>query len=471
MKTVRILFLYFVIVITSLALTGVASAHVPVRISIKFILDVNGNRPATGNLNTDEEILAEYKSAIDTLGGLNSELTVEKIEFVDLAGLSQWYSASAATTGPRDAIRTAAIADPATYHWRTDAINIYITGGQSSAISDFPPTNNVILMNQWCGNTPSCMLHEMGHSMNLMHTHEPCCGGDGCTDTIADNSVWTKDQLASNNYGCLYANCNATQKAAVDMVFNNVMSYHVSEPQLLLSPCQMDRISTQTYSDRGWLLSKTPIYVDKSKSVPVPTGSFGSPYTSLQSALTAGGLANKVLVIEQGAYSTSQQVINYNNLEIVTRSRPSTISYPGIQLYNLPVDLENSNNSGVANAIRSVQDEDRLLRNVEKEAVIALKNAIRVEDKASIRSAADARKKIHRDNAVNGLLDAEKYAEKDDKIAIQLELAQRYRDSGDCDKAVLFFRKVSESTDQPHLSQESLRNIEKCKGTKVIKAP
>ncbi|MBI5483972.1 MAG: hypothetical protein HY888_05875, partial [Deltaproteobacteria bacterium] len=125
MNPLRKFYLPILLFIISLSLTTPAFAQVPLRISIKFILDASGNRPATGNLNTDAEINTEFTSAINILARAYTEFSVDRIEFVDLSGLSQWYSTSAATTTGRDQLRTAAIAAPATYHWRTDAINIY----------------------------------------------------------------------------------------------------------------------------------------------------------------------------------------------------------------------------------------------------------------------------------------------------------------------------------------------------------
>jgi len=151
----RAVLLAIVLILTA----GAAHAYVPVRISIKFILDANGNRPATGNLNTDAEINAEFDAGIDILRNVLSEFRIYRTELVDLTGISQYYSVTANSTN-RDNLRTDAINNPATYLWRNNAINVYINGGTGSAISKFPPDNDIILMNQWCGNTPSCILHE-----------------------------------------------------------------------------------------------------------------------------------------------------------------------------------------------------------------------------------------------------------------------------------------------------------------------
>lgn len=455
MKNMMKLLMIFSFLI-SVCLAGDAAAQVPLRISMKFILDANGNRPVAGNLYDNDQINAEFNAALDILARAYTEFTIDRIEFVDLSGLSQWYSTISDEAG-RDALRNAAKAAPTTYHWRNDAINIYINGGNDTAISDFPPNNNMILMNQGCGNNPSCILHEMGHSLNLAHTH----ADDGCADTIPDNRYWTRDQISQNSYSCNYANCTAAQKDAVDLVFNNVMSYHVGEPQPRLSQCQMNRISSQAYTDRNWMLSKTPVYVDKNKFVVFQFGTFDLPYTSLQGALNAGGLDNKVLVLQQGAYTMSQEIIN-SAVDIVTRTGPSSIDRQGARSYVLPVDLENSKHPGVRSAVRSTQDEDTMARKIAHDAENQEKKAAKREEKSAIRAAAVAKQKIHKDNAMKSLLEAEKYAEGDEQLAIQMGLAQRYRFAGDCSSAIRYLKKIADTTDQPGLKQEALLQIERC---------
>lgn len=147
MKNRKIYIVLCALFLTVFVFTMAAHAAVPIRVSVKFILDANGNRPTTGNLNTDAEITAELVSGDQILRSNFTEYEIHVIERVDLAGVSQFYSSSASGAN-RDALRTAAIAAPATYHWRNDAINIFINGGTGSAISQFPPGNDIILMNQ-----------------------------------------------------------------------------------------------------------------------------------------------------------------------------------------------------------------------------------------------------------------------------------------------------------------------------------
>jgi len=291
----------------------------------------------------------------------------------------------------------------------------------------------------------------IGHSLNLLHTHEGG-GADGCADTISDNSSWTKDQLAYNNFGCLYASCTAAQQAQVDLVFNNVMSYHTSEPQLRLSPCQMDRISTQGENDRWWLLAKMPVYVNSGYGGFFQFGTFTAPYKTLQAAVDAG-LAGKVLVLQNGYYTVSTAISD--NTTIVTRSGPSTIDR-GVLLYSLPVDLEKSATPEVRRAARAVQLEDKAARQVVKAAEQAAEAAATAAERASIFADAEAKKKQHEANAIQELLKAVKFAGGKEKVAILLELAQRYRDSGNYAEAVKFFNTVADSTKQEHLRERAL---------------
>ena len=468
MKHVPVFLTYLLILLVTILLCSEADAGVPVRISIKFILDGNGNLPEGGNLNTDEEVIADYTAATDILNSQYSEFTIDVIEFVDLPGVSEWFYIPAISTDPnnkgyfRDALRAAAIADKARFLWRENAVNVYINGGTSSAISDFPPNNNIIFMNQGCANTPSCILHEMGHTLSLAHTHETTTAdGDYCDDTIADNKDWTKNQVAQNNFGCLFADCTPVQQEAVALTYNNVMSYHVDEPQTRFSPCQMNRISSQCYYEQDRLLSKQPAYINPVSIYPAyQDGSYFFPYLNLQYALDFGIPLNKVVVLQQGTHSMRETFVD--PLEMITRFGPSTVVRQGAQTYMLPVNFGNSKHPKVRAAAKRVQDEDTAQRKIARNADEAEKKVSKREEKAAIRADAKARRKPHQDNAQKGLLDAEQYAEGDEKLAIQMELAQRYRDSGDCKRAVEYFTRVADTTDQPGLKQAALLQVSMC---------
>jgi hypothetical protein len=436
-------------------MTRAQEVSVPVRLNIRFIVDANGNRPAAGRLNTDAEIIAEFDAGNDILTGLLSEFQLQRFALSNLTGVSQWYNTEC-TSANYDALRAAAIAAPATYGWRSDAINIYINAGASSARSGFPPDNEMIFMNQGCTNTPSCMLHEIGHSMNLYHTHS---SNEECADTISDNSAWTRDQLSQNNFGDIYANLTAAQQAQVDMVWNNVMSYHVSMPQDLLSPCQMDRESTQGYADKGWLLAKTPIYVDYSNNTAPYNGSFINPYKNFQDALTAGGLAGKVIVVEQSSSYTMTQPVLSDAVGIMTRSGTSVIQ--GAQWYTLPA-VEDSQTAAVRAAARDVQAEDTAGRGAMKAAENAAVGAATQQERDAILATGRENRERHRNNALGHLMRAEKYASGDEKLAVQFELAERYEHAGNCNRAIRYYQLVAEATDQENLTLVAQYRADNC---------
>jgi hypothetical protein len=298
-------------------------------------------------------------------------------------------------------------------------------------------------------------LHELGHSLKLYHTHS----SDGCSDTISDNQNWNKDQIATNNFGCTYNNCTASQQAQVDLVFNNVMSYHVSEPQLRLSGCQLDRVSTQGDSDRGWLLSKQPVYVNSSYVGFLKLGRFTMPFNNLQTAVNSG-VTSKVIVLQSGSYLLQNPITT--NTTIVTRDASSTVD-KGVQLWTLPADLENSKTPEVRNAALSAQNEDRAARKAVRDAKAAAKLAKTAQEKASIMSSAAAAQKMHEGNALNHLINAEKFASGKEKVALEFELGQRYRDAGNCAEAVKYFDMAAKNTVQKYLKERLLYEIKKCR--------
>ena len=420
----------FICIYVLLLSHGITSAEVPVRISVKFILDENGLRPGSGNINTSEEVRDQRDLGNSILSDMISEHRIDLLEIVNVAGVPQHYYASISEDS-RDNLRSDAMDNPPLYRWRNDAINVYINGDGGSAISKFPPDNDIIFVGQ--NIRPTTVLHEIGHSVNLMHTHEGG-GDDGCADTIADNSKWNLNQLSQNNFGCLYTNCTASQKAAVDLVWFNVMSYHPARDRL--SPCQMSRESKQADHDRNWLLTKLPIYV-RSGWTGSQQGFYARPYSTLQAAVDAGGLSGKVIVLEQGSYNLNTPI--NADVEMITRSGTSTVSAPDMPLYTLPV-LEQSESPGVRAAIESVKKADR----------------------DAIRASTDVKKTQHLNEAVYYLLETEKHASGDEKLAVQLELAQRYRHSGNCERAIKFYKLVADGTDQKYLRERALQLANEC---------
>jgi hypothetical protein len=404
---------------------------IPVRLSFKFILNASGNRPATGDVNTDAEVTAQVDRANRMFAQHISELRQENLEIINVAGISQYYYAEP-TTSDRDSLRAAAMANPSLYHWRNDCINVYISAGSgasASAISKFPPDNDIILVSQavW----DNMLAHEVGHSLNLLHTHQS--GGDGCSDTLNDNDTWNRDDIALNNFSKVYSQLTTSQQDQVDLTWFNVMSYHNGNTAFRLSPQQMDRSSAQADSDRGWLLSRTPVYVNSAASPLFANGTFALPYPTIQQAMSSGTLNNRVLVLQRGTHARPSTLDIPT--DIITRAGESTVRDQPPP-YVLPNGLERSTNAAVRDAIIRVQECDRL-----KDA----------------------------SGAITNLLQAEKSATGREKSAIQLELAQRLRDSGKPDEAAAWYTRLSQETDQEALRKDAVRRAEAMKQEAAMK--
>ena len=424
---------------------AIAHATVPVRVSIKFILDANGNRPTFGMLNTDAEIVAELREGNSILAAAGSEFRIDELELTDLPGVPFFYGLQA-TEASRNTLRAVALANPPLLRWRNDAINIYINGGTSSAISQFPPDNDIILMNQWCGNTPSCILHELGHSLQLRHTHEP--DGDGCDDTIEDNEDWTKDQLSDNAFGGPYASLSSSQRAVVDLVFNNVMSYHIDEPQRALSGCQRDVASSQGDEDRAWLLSRLPIYVDGAYAGGTRNGRFLTPFVSLDAAIMSSLAGENSIVLESGNYRRSAPI----NTEVVigTRSGKSTIHEAAL-LCSLETDLSGVSSQVVRRETERARQFDTQGRARETELQQAVLTAPSANEATRIRANAASRIRENVEAAKAALEAALSAATGVERIVIAFELAQRYRDTESWQRAAELFGLVASESRQKHL--------------------
>ena len=186
----------------------------------------------------------------------------------------------------------------------------------------------------------------------------------------------------------------------------------------------MDRESTQSYSDRSWLLSGLPVYVDSGYSGSTPSGAFTTPYKLIQQAID-GGLSDKVVVLQEGTHTRPTSTIDVPTV-MVPRMGPAIVqdSPPD---YELPYALDLSDNLAVRNA-----------------AIKAQRRAME-DDIAGV---------------IAALQEAEESATGREKLTIQLELAQRYMEIKQFDKSESYYQKVYDNTEQVGLRKKAVRMIQ-----------
>ena len=334
-----------IILLAALFVSGsFASADITIRISVKAVLN-----PATGNRQpgVSDAVFANTVVGMNDL--LNSHRRGYHIQWVgnsivNVGGLgqfntgpSQYYSVDFVNDENGDVLKdqfeSNAINNPATYGWSSTAVNIYIVqfGGANWNVCSFP-THHIILVNGVAGySTANTVLHEIGHYFNLSHTfngsqylnsdNSTCTnkcncakfvggGNDGVADTILDHICWnSQDDIAVGNYGSFYASLTASRQAAVDRVWNNLMSYHnYQHDNPYLTPDQLDRWADSANDDRPAVRTGRTRFVDRACSPIVPNGSSIcsaiGPYPTVAggiNAATANGA--DIVMVRPGNYN------------------------------------------------------------------------------------------------------------------------------------------------------------------------
>jgi hypothetical protein len=299
-----------------------ASAQLSWRVSVKFILSAGGSRPASGALNTDQDVRDQIDNANEVLASYGRGYRFLLTEIVDLAGVSQWYSVD---RDEKPALEAAAEANKALYAYRDNAINIYINGAEGSAVCSFPPGDDIIFMGQ--GSRSTSIFHEAGHYFDLRHTHQgedyqnsngtDCTNGcacarliggttDGIDDTIADHQCWgTQNEIAQGNFGLNYSSLSAFNRGRVDDVFFNMMSYHGTRNRL--TPDQLDRMTDTSNGDRFNAATGRTRFVDRANQTILQFGSSAFPYSAVSSGVTAANPGDIVL-IRPGHYNQPQTI-------------------------------------------------------------------------------------------------------------------------------------------------------------------
>lgn len=239
----------------SLAAVPSLHADITVRLSVKFILDPNGNYPS-GGIGTNNLFQVEVDRGNGVLAATGRGYRLQVIEYLPIqppvpAGKSADYWFTNSARASRQEVESASIANPVA--WRRNlngALNIYVNNSSSGQCSFLGNGDSITLGTSISAGT---VLHEIGHFFNLSHTHagDPSCStfvppnplsaalgnGDGLAETPPDHPCYNRDQLSLANFGAVYALLNANQQATIDNTWLNVMSYH-QEDRLL--DIQMD---------------------------------------------------------------------------------------------------------------------------------------------------------------------------------------------------------------------------------------
>ena len=252
-----------------------------------------------------------------------------------------WYNLPARDT--RQYIETTALASQAVWRWNPGAINIYVNNSSSGQCSFVGTGGSISLGNVGTGT----VLHEIGHIVNLQHTHaldyttntnpptevpprafalsdladgdaltvtlsDNLAGGDGLSETVNDNpNITNHDQLSQALFGHPYdpppSPPNApfatpAERAIVDSAFQNVMSYH---NEAVFLPVQMD-IWTQNANGarigfctgRTWFIANGGNNSSSGLTAALPLATIVSGFTHVSTSTP-----NDVVLLRAGSYA------------------------------------------------------------------------------------------------------------------------------------------------------------------------
>jgi hypothetical protein len=354
-----------VLMVVAPAFSRLVAAELEWRVSIKVVLDKNGQRAKDVNfedgnadLNEDSEIYGVFDLAnriLDTYGRGYHFKVVEITNLHDLPPpptnlmccvggdndgfeldgtngcpggttntYNQWFFVPSFGAGKK--LYEAATNEPARFAWRTDALNVYILGSPYSGTGGNIGGQPMMLGQQLtCATTP---FHEMGHTFDLNHTHggngrqsdDPDLpGDDGICDTLLDNSSWNSNDITIFNFGLFHTLTDEEQRQ-VDETYNNLMSYH--SVRELLTQGQLD-VMTDTSNKKAWpgIVNGRSWFVDAfaggcAAYTSTQSGTSSEPYHTVAGGLSAAD-SGDIVLIRPGYYN-----------EPLTISQPVTLRTP-----------------------------------------------------------------------------------------------------------------------------------------------
>jgi len=316
--------------------SSLCTAQIDVRLSIKYILDANGNRP-TGFYATEQNIRdvidasnramerwgRGYRWVIDGPIGEVSEATAP--------GSSQFFELTGGVTNWD--LEDAAEANPGGYLWRYDAVNVYIVNCCAAAgtIASNPQDAGyriVFFSANVNGSDPDARqiiwTHELGHYFDLYHPW----GEDYVADTRVDANpnqcigAFSCTPGGSDECCCSQKVVNLTNKAAAEGwtqqefedIRYNVMGYNgatdcvalgedmITIDNMRLTHGQLDRWTNSTRRYRSSDVSGLTFFVDWRNTTSPFNGYSTDPYQAIADGIAAANPGGGDIVLARSGF-------------------------------------------------------------------------------------------------------------------------------------------------------------------------
>jgi len=251
MKASRLFFL-LTLLATSAVHSRLAAGSI-VRLSVKFILDEDGDRP-TGHYEDLTDVRDAVREANTGLRTSGICWRFQLVDLLDVTGASEFFVVSSADE--MWSLEAEAMLDPAKFKWNPNAINIYVVedlhgdlegrGGVCSYpvnVQTFQAREIVLInSNDGTNNDGLGWLHEIGHYLSLTHTFD--CQYLGCGE----------DEDVCRGMGAYYFDGAHRWAECSDVCPDtfNIMSYHEFDTdEGVFSPCQIQHMNFHLFDDQG----------------------------------------------------------------------------------------------------------------------------------------------------------------------------------------------------------------------------
>jgi hypothetical protein len=220
-------------------------------VSVKYILDPNGSRPLRGFYATNAQVEEALGQANFILSRVGAPWNLLLFEIEEVAGAARFYNL--ASTSDVRALEAAARQDPLRYHWREDAINIYVVNDlPAGGVCSFPTRDHIIVINNRRGilNQGGGWLHEVGHFLSLTHTFE--CFQGGCDPLVCRGQGAVHGEPRGDRTCPDVCDLELSDTGVEIRDTRNVMSYYsIAIEEALFSACQLGEMAFELFDPAG----------------------------------------------------------------------------------------------------------------------------------------------------------------------------------------------------------------------------